>query len=94
MTDVNEILDKRKSQYGSFENVALYTEVVNKVLSNNKELRTDVMNMAIYMIASKLARIASGDPTHKDSWVDIAGYAQLVVNSLEESGSNNVLESL
>lgn len=94
MTDVNEILTERQSQYGSFENVALYTELVNKVLSNNKEQRTDVMNMAIYMIASKLARIASGDPTHKDSWVDIAGYAQLVVNTLEEPGLDDVHESI
>lgn len=83
MTDVHEILDERQNQYGSFENVALYTEVVNKVLSNNTENRTDAMNMAIYMIASKLARIASGNPNHKDSWVDIAGYAQLIVNILE-----------
>lgn len=83
MTDVHEILDERRNQYGSFENVALYTEHVNKVLSNNAENRTDAMNMAIYMIASKLARIASGNPNHKDSWVDIAGYAQLIVNILE-----------
>lgn len=83
MTDVHEILDERQNQYGSFENVALYTELVNKVLSNNTENRTDAMNMAIYMIASKLARIASGNPNHKDSWVDIAGYAQLIVNILE-----------
>ena len=92
MTDVNVILNERESQYGSFDNVALYTELVNKVLSNNKEQRTDVMNMAIYMIASKLARIASGNPTHKDSWVDIAGYAQLVVKHLEELDSGNVHE--
>lgn len=89
MTDVHEILDERQNQYGSFENVALYTELVNKVLSNNTENRTDAMNMAIYMIASKLARIASGNPNHKDSWVDIAGYAQLIVNILE---SNDVHE--
>lgn len=89
MTDVHEILDERQNQYGSFENVALYTELVNKVLSNNAENRTDAMNMAIYMIASKLARIASGNPNHKDSWVDIAGYAQLIVYILE---SNDVHE--
>lgn len=51
------------------------------------------MNMAIYMIASKLARIASGNPSLKDNWVDIAGYAQLVIKNLEESGSDNVHES-
>ena len=36
------------------------------------------------MIFHKLARIANGDPTYIDSWTDIAGYAQLVVDDLNE----------
>jgi hypothetical protein len=38
---------------------------------------------ACEMIAHKLGRIVNGDPNYADSWVDIAGYAQLVVNELE-----------
>ena len=36
------------------------------------------------MILHKVARILNGDPDYVDSWADIAGYAQLVVNILEK----------
>jgi hypothetical protein len=35
------------------------------------------------MIAHKIGRIVNGDPDHVDSWVDIAGYAQLVADELQ-----------
>jgi hypothetical protein len=34
------------------------------------------------MICHKIARILNGDPNYADSWVDIAGYAQLVADRL------------
>jgi hypothetical protein len=37
------------------------------------------------MICVKLARIACGDPFVIDHWKDIAGYAELVVQYLENS---------
>lgn len=83
MTQVQQVLDERQSTYGDFTSVAVITETIMQVLSGNKTQRSADMNMALYMIASKLARIANGDPTHKDSWVDIAGYAQLVVDRLD-----------
>ena len=39
---------------------------------------------ALEMILHKIARILNGDPNYKDSWVDIVGYAQLVVDRLPE----------
>jgi hypothetical protein len=39
---------------------------------------------ALEMIFHKIARILNGDPNYKDSWVDIVGYAQLVVDRLPE----------
>ena len=38
---------------------------------------------ALDMIAHKLGRIINGNPYYVDSWVDIVGYAQLIVNELE-----------
>jgi hypothetical protein len=35
------------------------------------------------MICHKLARIANGNPYYEDSWHDIGGYSQLVVQILE-----------
>jgi hypothetical protein len=38
------------------------------------------------MIANKLARIVNGDANYRDSWVDIIGYAQLVLDAMPEGG--------
>lgn len=40
------------------------------------------------MIATKISRILEGDPEHTDSWLDIAGYAQLIVNHIEDRKEN------
>ena len=39
---------------------------------------------ALEMFADKIARILNGDPTYDDSWRDIAGYAQLIVDELNK----------
>ena len=44
----------------------------------------EVEKQAILMILSKLARIANGDTKHKDHWLDIGGYSQLVIDHLED----------
>jgi hypothetical protein len=38
---------------------------------------------ALEMKAHKIGRILNGDPDYSDSWIDIAGYAQLVADRLE-----------
>jgi hypothetical protein len=40
---------------------------------------------ALDMMASKIARIVSGDHQFKDHWIDIVGYATLVVDSLPDT---------
>ncbi len=39
---------------------------------------------ALEMIAHKIGRILNGDPDYADSWHDIAGYAKLVEDELNE----------
>ena len=34
-------------------------------------------------IATKISRILCGDPSHVDSWTDIAGYAQLIERTFD-----------
>ena len=36
------------------------------------------------MIAHKIGRILNGDPNYLDSWIDIVGYAQLIVDRLHK----------
>ena len=38
---------------------------------------------SIHMIIAKLSRILYGNPNHVDHWIDIAGYAKLVSDRLE-----------
>jgi hypothetical protein len=39
---------------------------------------------ALEMVAHKLGRIVNGDPNYLDSWVDIIGYTQLVLDRLKK----------
>ena len=81
---IKETLSQRQSQYGSFEDVAMITEqMVDVMRKGYYENLAYNQKMALYMICSKMARIVNGDPNHKDSWHDIAGYATLIDNELE-----------
>lgn len=86
MTDINKTLEERGSRYGEFARHAAITQTLKTVVrshsySNNK--LTDSHKEALDMILHKIGRIVNGDPYYADSWVDIAGYAQLIVKDLE-----------
>ena len=79
---IEATLAERQAQYGCFEDVAFVTENIMAVLS---KVRTNGLNdlpythrMALYMIASKMARIVNGDFNSIDGWHDIGGYSKLI----------------
>ena len=83
---IEATLAERQAQYGCFEDVARTTGKIMEALS---EFRVNGLNdlpyphrMALYMIASKMARIVNGDFNHKDSWHDIGGYSKLIEDLL------------
>ena len=41
---------------------------------------------SLEMVQHKIGRIVNGDPTYLDSWVDIVGYTQLVIDELLSKG--------
>lgn len=85
MTELNKILSERGDRYGRFADVAKTTKRIEWAIQwamHGKSMR-DYQEVALQMIASKLARIANGDPDYVDNWIDIAGYALLVVDELE-----------
>ena len=84
---MDALLAKREDQYGSFmfgANIAIRLKGVmhNAIAQKDLHLAPDQM-LALDMIAVKISRILSGNPSHKDSWVDIAGYAKLISDRLE-----------
>ena len=84
--EIENVLDARADQYGSFMQSA---EVAIKIKSimHNSIARKDIhlypdQLLALDMIAVKISRIVGGNAAHRDSWLDIAGYAKLVADRL------------
>ena len=83
---IEATLAERQAQYGCFEDVARTTGRIMEALS---EVRVNGLNdlphthrMALYMIASKMARIVNGDFNYRDNWHDIGGYSKLIEDLL------------
>ena len=85
--EVDKVLDERADQYGSFMQsadtaVKIKSAMHNAIARNDLHLYPDQLQ-ALDMIATKMSRIANGNPSHRDSWLDIAGYAMLVADRLQ-----------
>lgn len=93
-TNTEEVLVERGKRYGKFTGHATVSQTIqNAIISgyNAAENHEDDFKLlphdikeSLFMIAHKLGRIANGDPFYADSWVDIAGYAKLVADRLEQ----------
>lgn len=86
---LSDTLNKRGAQYGSFRTNAWHSQRIKKELLDGLKLSyevdpltNDTITEALEMIAVKLSRIVNGDPYYVDNYVDIAGYAKLVVDEL------------
>lgn len=93
---LNEVLKERGDNYGSFHTFAnlsqtLYRIIMQHYNSTHVNENNEVAQMphfmaeALHMICHKISRIANGNPYYDDSWQDIAGYATLVANILQEA---------
>lgn len=86
VNDIASVLNARGKKYGTFMGQAQITQNLKTVIydaltERNKVLPPDQQE-TLDMICSKIARIINGDSDYDDNWVDIAGYAQLIVNRL------------
>ncbi len=92
---VNDILQERGERYGKFINHAGVSQGIQQVIEFGMQVTgktrfdfyVDELE-ALAMISNKLGRIVNGDPHWSDSWRDIAGYATLVADRLD----NDMLE--
>lgn len=92
---ISQILDERGSRYGSFVThanitMALKLSIHEHIKIHNKEdvITADQLE-ALDMICHKIGRIVNGDPNYADSWIDIAGYAKLVSDRLQQEEKSN-----
>ena len=90
-------LHQRGTTYGDFTTQATLSRTLNTIwqqhyyqLHGNLDLPPFILE-GVSMIFHKLARAANGDAKFADSYRDIAGYAQLIVDSLPSvEGSTDV----
>jgi len=88
--ELNEVLNQREEAYGSFECVARVSQELKGVFYENLAgEKTQEEYEALEMIFHKLARITCSKQILLDEYRDIAGYAVLVLNSLENQGLDN-----
>lgn len=82
--ELEQTIAQRRGRYGPLiesGEVAMKLEDYLRSLPGWERLAYD-QRESLAMIAHKISRIMCGDPDYDDSWVDIAGYAQNVVNRL------------
>lgn len=79
---ISEVLDERGKSYGPFIGHARVTQAIKHAIFAHAPVLEDDQREALEMIAHKIGRIINGNPDYVDSWVDIAGYAQLVADRL------------
>jgi DNA-binding MurR/RpiR family transcriptional regulator len=88
-----KVLDARATNYGNFAGNAQVSQEIKRILSRHaaatNKTFSDTQWEALEMIATKIARIVNGNPDHIDSWVDIAGYARLVADDLQNTSTEN-----
>jgi len=89
MTDTRSLLTEREKTHGCFADVAQVAQEIKTAFYDPAESGAgielnDVQHEALESIAVKMARIVCGDPGFRDHWLDIIGYAQLVVDHLDE----------
>ena len=86
MSDIQTTLEDRGKSYGEYtDGTAIAMDLYQRA-----QRTPGYANMvpgqryAIFMFCAKMARLLNGDPNHKDSWLDIAGYATLVHDRIEQ----------
>lgn len=85
MGDVDKLLKERGKTHGDYADHARCTRHLMDAMRQYKNwpALSDCQLETLHMIAHKIGRILTGNPDVEDHWVDIAGYAQLIVNDIQ-----------
>ena len=86
MTHIDGILKERGQNYGNYFDHATLTQNIKRAMrsTNQFDLLDDDMQETCDMLAHKLGRIINGDKYYLDSWDDMIGYVQLIIDRIRE----------
>ena len=92
--NIDTILSTREMTHGSYVEQSTASQTLKRLCeqARNWDQMPCYMRESIHMIQQKVARIICGDPFERDHWVDIMGYAALVLRELDrlqEEGRND-----
>jgi hypothetical protein len=81
---IDMTLGARERTHGNFRYTACLAQEIKTVMrqGQNWERLSPCQCEALDQIASKIARVLSGDPRHEDHWRDIQGYSHLAEKTL------------
>lgn len=84
LLQTDETLAERGSRYGNFEDGAVIMQKLKDIMRETEGWQRLKPNQreALEMIQHKIGRILNGDPMYDDSWRDICGYSQRVLDQL------------
>jgi hypothetical protein len=86
---IEQVLVERGKDYGDYASKAQFIQGVKYLMRSSPswEAMDADMRESMEMIAHKMGRVVYGDPTHKDNFLDIAGYAKLVADRLQDNAN-------
>lgn len=84
--ETKELLNERAKTHGDYRVHAEITQRLKDYVHAREKWSqmTPSQREAIDMILHKIGRIFAGNPSFKDHWADIAGYAKLVADQCPE----------
>ena len=84
---MSKLLEQRGQNYGDFSGQASISQGLKDVARNGVQYDSlkPFQKESVEMILHKIARIVNGNPIYIDSWRDIIGYSQLVVDELNQT---------
>lgn len=93
--EIETILTERKNRYGDFRDQAHFAQGLKAVAQDSPgwDSMTDYQREGLDMILHKIARALSGDPAYLDTWVDIEGYAKLVVDRMRQDETRRQVDT-
>ena len=77
------ILQKKQETHGEYYENASVAQALKAHMRPHLVGASVDIRESVDLICTKLGRICAGDPTYKDHWDDIAGYARLIASQLK-----------
>jgi hypothetical protein len=89
---IDKVLQERGERYGDYKSTAFISQTLKNTMRECRswDRMTSAQREGLEMIQHKIARILNGDPKYMDSWVDIVGYATLIVESMEDKNGTAI----